>query len=226
MTPVLDARPSLDPKNSDYPVRMMLDTVHPRSYSWNGGTAFDQNIGCPHCGHKGGCTGHAAINELAARPFKIAVPSQQLAWDYYHENQKVDEYPGEGYEGSSINAAMKTLRAHGHLAEWRWAKTLEEGLVAVSFKGPALIGIPWHTGMFTPDSAGYIYPTGKIEGWHAILWPMVSVTRKDIGLHNSWGSRWGVGGRARMHWEDFRSLVEHQHADVAIPIGRKRVVLG
>lgn len=60
----------------------------------------------------------------------------------YHEAQKIDEWPGENYDGTSVRAGMDVLRLEGHRRVWgthtgtinptegisenRWARSVEE----------------------------------------------------------------------------------------------------
>lgn len=205
---VLDARPSLDPRNALYPA-----TVDPalvlRSYTWACPVVLDQ-------GDDGACVGFSRTHELAAKPKPVAGLTNRAGFAFYERAQDVDEWPGSDYEGTSVLAGVKVAKSLGWYGSYRWAQTWADAARVVGYKGPVVLGIPWFTGMFDPDASGYLHPTGQVEGWHAILWPGINVTRKDITLHNSWGPGWGNNGRARMRWPEFQQVIGTDGADMSV----------
>jgi hypothetical protein len=212
---VLDRIPEFDERSRSFPIRPLLATVtKPRSYTWNipnPGFPLDQ-------GREGACVGFAWTHELAARPVVLSV-SQHTARALYHEAQKVDEWPGEDYEGTSVLAAAKVLTEQGRIREYRWAFGLEDLKLAVGYKGPAVIGVYWYQGMDDVDDEGFIHATGMIRGGHAIMVNSVSLRRGAFGVLNSWGPGWGQNGRAWISFEDMDKLL-HEDGEAAIPVRR------
>lgn len=154
-------------------------------------------------GQEGACTGFGAENVMALGPHRLPSPSNAQAFQIYKEAQKQDEWPGEDYEGSSVNGAMKALRLLGLISAWHWCLSLAEVDYAISYVGAVEAGTHWYSGMFQPGSDGYLKPTGTIAGGHAYA---ISGRRKMLGgpykghvryrIENSWGKSWGMEGAA------------------------------
>lgn len=191
----------------------MLDTtLPPRSYTWSCPVNLDQ-------GAEGACTGFAVAHEAAARPVRVPGITNERARGLYWRARILDEWPGEGYEGSSVLAAIKAGQELGWYGEYRWAFGFDDLVLALSYKGPAVLGINWYEGMFNPGADGVIKPTGRISGGHAILANGISVKRRLIRLHNSWGPSWGLGGGCLISWDDL-SLLLAQDGEACIPVKR------
>ena len=60
-------------------------------------------------GYEGACVGFG-ISRLASQLNRKLYDGFWL----YHEAQKVDEWPGEDYEGTSVRAGLDILRTRGH----------------------------------------------------------------------------------------------------------------
>jgi len=103
-----------------------------------------------------------------------------------------DEYLDISFDLSPSGPSADSMPGYG------WAFGEHQMAMGIGYKGPAVLGVNWTTGMFDTDVDGYIKPTGAIEGGHAIVCPKVSVSGDYYELHNSWGKGWGVNGRARM----------------------------
>jgi hypothetical protein len=217
--PRLDRVQQFDERSRGYPIRATIDpSVEPRSYTWRCNTWIDQ-------GAEGSCVGHACAHEIAARP-KVLGADSALARHIYHEAQKIDPWPGGSYpgaspryEGTSILAGVKMLRSMGYIQEYRWAFGLEDLVLAVGYKGPAILGLNWYEGMFEPWSCGHLHVQGGLAGGHAILCKGVSVTHRTFTLHNSWGNGWGNGGDALISWDEMNRLL-HEQGESVIPLRR------
>lgn len=209
-TRTLDRYENVDLRSRDYPVSAIIPTTQPRSYTWSLGTWLDQ-------GSEGACVGFSVAHELAARPKPVAGITDEVARQLYKRAQVLDQWPGEDYSGSSVLAGMKAIQELGHIKAYRWAFTADELALAVSRKGPAVLGINWYTGMFNTDTEGYIAPTGTIAGGHAIACIGYNVTARRFTLHNSWGQGWGRNGRAFVKHDDMSRLLG-EGGDAAIPI--------
>ena len=90
----------------------------------------------------------------------------------------------------------------GHLAEYRWAFSLNDLILAVGYKGPAVLGINWYQNMFDADYNGFIHVGGEIAGGHAILCYRVNIKLKEFSLWNSWGQSWSKNGTCKVSFAD------------------------
>lgn len=209
----LGRRVEFDEASRNFPIRALIPTAaKPRSYTWRCDAQLDQD-------GIGACVGFAWAAELAARPVVVNGIENQLGFDIYHDAQKLDEWPGEAYEGSSVLGGAKAVMDRGFLEQYRWAFGLEDLVLAIGYKGPAVIGINWYGDMFLPDHNGVIHPTGGSPGGHAILANGVSIAKKLIRLHNSWGQAWGINGDCFISFDDLDKLL-HEQGEACIPIRR------
>lgn len=172
-------------------------------------------------------------HELAARPSEIKHLSAKFAREkIYWEAQKNDpweggSYPGASpvYEGTSVLAGVKILKELGYIESYKWAFGLDDLVMAVGYCGPAVLGVAWYEGMFSPHTCGYLHTDGEMAGGHAILCKGVDVKERTFTLHNSWGSSWGTGGDALISWAEMEKLL-HEDGEAVIPMGRKKGLLG
>lgn len=221
LDPRLDRLVHFDERSKEYPIRQLLKADEPRSYTWRLSDWLDQ-------GYEGACVGFSWAHELAARPAEVKGIDRDVARGIYYEAQKIDPweggaYPGAQpfYEGTSVLAGAKVLHAMGKMDEYRWAFSTNDALVAISRKGPGILGCYWYEGMMGTDENGFIRPTGRIMGGHAIVVRGVSVKNKTVTLSNSWGKGWGKDGDALMTWDDFNTVLMND-GEFCIPVKRKR----
>jgi hypothetical protein len=210
-----------DENSRSFPIRATISAdAKPRSYTWSCGAHLDQ-------GAEGACVGAAMTHELIARPSVVSGVDMAFAREQvYWEAQKADPwdggaYPGASpfYEGTSVLAGIKRLRQLGYINEYRWCFGLEDLVLAVGYKGPAILGIAWYEGMFAPWACGHIHVSGQQMGGHAILCKGVSVKNRTFTLHNSWGAAWGDGGDCRITWDEMDRLL-HENGEAVIPLSR------
>lgn len=209
----LDRVPYWDPRNEDYPIRTLVSGT-PRSYTWPLDMVLDQ-------GSEGACVGFAVTHELRAKP-KVVDVTQASAYALYALAQTLDPWPGEAYEGTSVLAGVKAAQQAGHISEYRWAMDVDDLALAVSRKGPAILGIDWYESMYDPDwrsSGPWLTLSGPIVGGHAILCRGYSITKKAFRLHNSWGPGWGDNGKAWISASDMKTLLAQQ-GEACIPVVR------
>jgi len=97
-------------------------------------------------GQEGACVGFAC-----SRMMTLLNRERYNARWLYLEAQKIDDWPGEDYSGTSVRAALDVLRARGHrrpgataavpatgIAEFRWASTVDQVLACLL--GPGATG--------------------------------------------------------------------------------------
>lgn len=211
----LDRIPQFHPKNRLFAVREVLPDKPLHSYTWRGYTILDQ-------GSQGACVGFGWAHELLSRPRVVRDVDDAFARNIYNEARKVDEWPGEQYEGTSVLAGAKTVQTMGHIREYRWGFSVEDVLLALGYIGPVVLGLQWYTGMMDTDAEGFIKPTGVVEGGHCVEADQINVRGDYIAGPNSWSFDWGIAGRWKMQIDDFRRLLAEE-GEACIPVGRLKV---
>lgn len=207
-----DRVPQFDPRSRSFSIKELVEDRPLRSYTWNGAPHLDQGV-------EGACVGHAWAHEIAARP-KARPTSSEMAFGIYRRAQELDEWDGTDYEGTSVLAGAKVVQESGLIAEYRWAFSLRETLLALAYSGPVVLGVNWHEGMMNPDSTGFLRVEGSIVGGHAIMAKGVNVKGKYVRLHNSWGDSWGRGGDAFISFDDLEKLL-NARGEACVPRLRK-----
>jgi hypothetical protein len=125
----------------------------------------------------------------------------------YNEAQKIDEWPGENYAGTSVRAGAKYLQSTNVINSYYWAFDVNTLINAVLNLGPVVVGTYWYSGMFYPDSNGIIRITGGIVGGHAYVINGVDKTTQRFRIKNSWGQTWGKQGHAFISFNDMARLI-------------------
>lgn len=227
-TPKLNWVPRFDERSRSYPVRqgiMKLLPVVRRNKLWRIGPILDQ-------GREGACVGYGWTAEALSTP--IAVDLNRVRADVprdpeafaryiYHTAQKVDEWEGEYYEGTSVLAGAKAMMGAGLLKEYRWSFTINDVLYAVLRRGPVVIGVWWYESMYDAPN-GLLRVNGELAGGHCLT--VVGFLRAGASiklaggktltnpldqdgfiLQNSWGPDWGINGLAVIAESDLRGLL-------------------
>lgn len=182
--PKFDRLVEYDEKSREFPIRTLVADKARRSYTWSVGVSLDQ-------GNEGACVGFGWAHELAAKPF-VHPMTNDLALGLYHLAQTLDQFPGENYEGTSVLAGAKAVQAHNWMTEYRWAFGENDLALAVGYKGPAVLGCNWRTGMdnLVTDKAGrrWASVSGDIRGGHCFITHGYSVPLNAYKCWNSWGA--------------------------------------
>lgn len=151
------------------------------------------------------CVGHAWWQYLTASPLRtVSGPPPRVI---YEEAQRVDEWDGENYDGTSVRAGAKVIEASGYITEYVWAHdgpTVRDWILG---HGPVVLGTDWTNDMFDPDAEGYLHPSGGSVGGHAYVATGYSAKRRAFRIVNSWGTAWGDAGRAWIREGDMDSLI-------------------
>lgn len=212
-TRVLDWRPTPDPRSEAFRftnVPMCATLTERATVMRTKAIHLDQ-------GQEGACTGFGEEHVLALSPYPQTT-TDQIAQSVYHRARFLDEWPGEAYEGSSVNGAMLAAREMGRVKSWKWAKTGAEIRHGLSYHGAGEAGTWWYDGMFDSDSTNHIHPVGMKAGGHAYAvagWRMVG-TRRRYWIENSWGPTWGNNGGAWI-WEDEFLMLIADDGEMAFP---------
>lgn len=205
-----DWRPNWDVRSNRYMISA-LDCfsggkAKPR-VRWTKKVWLDQGV-------EGACTGFGTGHVLAAKPVDRPDIDNESARGIYLQAKQLDEYPGEDYEGSSVNGAMLAAQAQGLITEWRWCKTMAEIKHALSYHGPLVIGVNWYDGMYDPDENGILHVYGNLVGGHAIMLGGFRTRAADgvlyFNLDNSWGQAWGKNGSCLISEFDLERLLQEQ----------------
>lgn len=137
--------------------------------------------------------------------------------DLYQAAQRIDAWPGENYDGTSVRAGAKVLQDAGWISEYRWAWDVDTVVRALLDAGPVVVGTTWHDDMFTPDGRGFVHATGRSAGGHAYVLNGVNTDREVVRLKNSWGREWGLNGHAWLSFRDLEQLIK-DYGEACLPI--------
>ena len=189
-----------DERDRSYPMRTLLPKAVPigSSKTWYTRKVLDQ-------GSQPRCVAYAWAGWQIASPTRTYLHTD-TSW-LYNEAQKVDDWPGENYDGTSVRAGAKVLQDLNRIGEYRWANSIIDIHQWLISRGTVVLGTSWHRSMFEPDSKGYIHPDGDIVGGHAYLCIGYSYSRKAFRCLNSWGPGWGQKGRFWVGWTDLQGLL-------------------
>lgn len=224
---VLDWVSQHDPESLDYPIRATFGPrEQPINITWRTPLPLDQ-------GYEGACVGFAWTGEALTTPVAVDLTRvdgslteepNDFARLLYRDAQRLDEWAGENYEGTSVLAGAKVMKNLGLLREYRWAFGTRDIALALSTTGPVVLGIPWLSGMYEAPK-GILAPGGDVVGGHAILAHAyrtpgrIFETEAAFGLLNSWGPYWGNGGKAWIRESHLAELLADQ-GEACVPVRR------
>lgn len=199
-----------DTRSLNYPMRELVSTtLYPRSKVWTIRQRLNQ-LQTPRC------VGYSIATEIGMQPYYHNV-TPFLADIIYKEAQKIDYWPGEGYDGTSVLAGIKIAQQLGFFFEYRWAlppNPLNDMIMVMGYKGPVICGTNWYNDMFTPDSNGFIHPTGALVGGHAYVLSEIHWAEKYFYSPNTWGD-----AGFKISFDDMNYLIQ-QNGEVCIPVRR------
>ena len=186
-------------------------------------------------GGEGSCTGFAlaaTINLLRKRANRRGHVSARML---YEMAKKHDEWPGFEYEGSSCRGAIQGWYHMGVCldSKWKYVENQPGNLTVTAAKDARnnTLGAYYRIGTRISDfhaalnEAGVIYCSADVhEGWekpskrtgiipkreeslggHAFA--IIGYDKKGFWVQNSWGSSWGLRGRALWTYEDWQDCI-------------------
>lgn len=186
-------------------------------------------------GSLGSCTGNAAegclgtaqflgtLYGLPGCPTLNADADEVQAVALYSAATTLDDYDGEyppqdtGSDGLSV---AKACQRAGLISGYRHATSLAAALTALQ-DGPVLTGVPWYSTFDEPAADGTVSigRHASVRGGHEFVVDELDVERKRVGFTNSWGTGWGVEGRAYMSWDTWERLLgEDGDVTVFVPV--------
>lgn len=214
---VLDWEPHHDPASRGYAATELVPDEPVRDVRWRPTRALPLDQG-----REGSCTGHAIMTAIGTAPQGFEGVTHSAAVQVYKLAQRFDEWPGDHYEGTSVNAAMKVGRMLGWWTEYRWAFGVDDMRRAIQL-GPLVLGVPWHAGMYETDAEGVVVVRGQQIGGHCITCVGWSIDYAGRGPGfwwlNSWGRGYGNGGAAFVPETTMVGLVEGV-GECAVPVGQ------
>lgn len=191
--------------------------------------ALHASFGLPlNQGNVGDCTANAWIGCANSMPnwtdanvpaIGRSKPGVQADCITLYTQETGDEgqpYPQYDPGGSGL-AVCRAARELGWLKRWANAFTLDEALRSLVVR-PVITGINWYDSFDQPDGNGLVSISSgaQVRGGHEVLVNQIFATDQVIGLWNSWGPGWGVGGRFFMSWTTWDQLLSEQ-GDVTVP---------
>ena len=179
---------------------------------------WDANIWWGNQGSTPQCVGYAWAHWIADGPIThsgIQPPVNPTT--IYREAQKVDEWPGERYDGTSVRGGAKYLKTSGKISSYLWAYDINTLINTVLNVGPVVVGTNWYNGMFYPDKTGLIRITGRLAGGHAYVINGVDTKTQRFRIKNSWGKTWGQSGHAYISYTDMTRLIR-ENGEICLAI--------
>jgi hypothetical protein len=136
----------------------------------------------------------------------------------YKECQRVDEWPGEDYDGTSVRAGARVLKDRGLISEYRWGFDAETIINHILTSGPVVVGTEWLDGMFEVDKYGYLNCSGPPQPDQGHAYLLIGADREKVHPKlkktgavrkvGSWGEEALDHGRAWMFFDDLDMLIK------------------
>lgn len=224
---VLDWVPRHDPRSLTYPARSLFRREAPSNITWRTpAVPLDQ-------GREGACVGFGWTHEALTTPvvvnlsrIKALAPDDPTAFalHVYRSAQRIDEWEGEAYDGTSVLAGAKIMKSLNLLGEYRWNYDIDDIALSLTNIGPVVIGIVWYDSMYYAPG-GVVQVSGNVVGGHCLL--VVGYRKPGVIfegeaaylLFNSWGPTWGKNGLAWISASNLSRLMR-QDGEACVPTRR------
>jgi hypothetical protein len=196
---------SVDTRDLNFLISDRLPITVPRQMT---SRYWQSNVWSGDQGRTPMCVGYAWAHWIEDGPIthkgpKPVIPPQLI----YSEAQKIDEWPGEGYDGTSVRAGAKYLKNTGKIGSYYWAFDVNTLINTILNVGPVVVGTNWYYGMFFPNRTARISISGPVVGGHAYVINGIDTRTRMFRLKNSWGLRWGIMGHAYISFDDMSRLI-------------------
>jgi hypothetical protein len=179
---------------------------------------WDDNVWWGNQGNTPMCVGYAWAHWIADGPVTHTGVQPPIAPNLiYYEAQKVDEWPGENYDGTSVRGGAKYLTNSGKVGNYYWAYDVQTLINTILQLGPVVVGTNWYYNMFYPNSNGVISIGGSLAGGHAYVINGVDTVNKLFRIKNSWGQSWGKSGHAFITFTNMTRLI-NEHGEICLAI--------
>jgi len=183
--------PNLDPRSLDYPTRTIVAMPAGRR-------AVDWALPVLDQGQDGACVGYAMAS---------AAGDPGSAERVYSIAKTLDQWPGESYSGTSVTAGAQAAKALGIIGQYRWAFNVTDVLAALQV-GPVVLGLYWTPGMFNPVAGLMSVDAPKHQSLgHCAVAVGYDPLTELVTIQSSWGTAWGINGRALLKVEDLATLM-------------------
>ena len=172
---------------------------------------WDDNGWWGNQGNTPQCVGYAWAHLLEDGPVPQSGIAPIIPPRIIYENaQKLDEWVGENYAGTSVRGGVKYLQSVGKVSSYYWGFNLTTLINSVLNLGPVVVGTNWYNGMFYPNRNGLIKISGRIAGGHAYVINGVNTVTRLFRIKNSWGQSWGQSGHAYISFTDMERLIRER----------------
>jgi len=194
--------PTPTPTKTPTPTPTLTKPQLPTSKYWQ------DNIWWGDQGNSPKCVGYAWTHWIEDGPIIHSGVHPVVSPDLiYSEAQKIDAWPGESYDGTSVRAGARYLQNISKISSYYWAFDVNTLINTVLTLGPVVVGTNWYYSMFYPNINGLIKISGYLAGGHAYVINGVDTVNKLFRIKNSWGQSWGVGGHAFISFDDMSRLI-------------------
>ena len=199
----------------------LISTVFPKQTTKITSKYWDANMWWGNQGSTPQCVGYAWSHWIADGPITHSgVQPPVNPTTIYKEAQKVDEWVGENYAGTSVRGGAKYLKTSGKISSYLWAFDIKTLINTILNVGPVVVGTNWYNGMFYPDKTGLIRITGRLAGGHAYVINGVDTRTQRFRIKNSWGKAWGQSGHAYISYTDMTRLIR-ENGEICLAIENK-----
>lgn len=185
---------------------------------------WTRNIPILDQGDVGACTGNAMTGALGTGPLFAALPAgvtldENEALKLYSGAEDIDgdgPYPPND-NGSTGPSVAKAAEDDGLISGFTHYTDLDSTLQAL-MDGPVILGANWYSSFDAPAADGTvsIASDAYVRGGHEVLARSVDTAGQMIGLDNSWGTSYGVGGSFRMSYATLERLLS-ENGDTTAP---------